>query len=101
MKFVVTVRGTLKHSDQQKNQQAHDETFTRLSAIGIPLGSIGHQTFLDPQNPRQFLAMDTWQSMEGLQQFMSHPANPGAAIAEIFEGQPEVTIWAESGWKSL
>lgn len=101
MKIVVTVRGTLKHSDQQKNQQAHDATFERLSAISVPLGAAGHQTFLNPQNPRQFLAIDMWQTMEGLQQFMGHPANPGAAIAELFESQPEITVWTESGWKSM
>lgn len=101
MKYIVTVRGTLKETDPKQARVAHDTTFERLSAIGKSLGSAGHQTFLDPQNPRKFLAIDSWESMEGLQQFMNHTANPGAAIAQLFEGQPEITVWGESGWKGF
>jgi hypothetical protein len=101
MKYLVTVRGTVKATDPKQAQADHDAIFERLGAIGKPLGSLGHQTFLDPQNPRQFLAIDTWGSMEGLQQFMTHAANPGAAIASMFEGQPEVTVWGETGWKGF
>jgi quinol monooxygenase YgiN len=101
MKYVVTVRGTLKSTDPKQARIDHDTTFERLGAIGKSLGSIGHQTFLDPQNPRQFLAIDTWPSMEALQQFMGHAINPGAAIAAMFEGQPDVTVWGESGWNGF
>lgn len=99
MKYIVTVRGTLKDANTEQAHMAHDTTLDRLSPIGRSLGSIGHQTFLDPQNPRQFLAIDTWPSMEALQQFLNHEVNPGAAIAQLFEGQPEITVWMESGWK--
>jgi hypothetical protein len=101
MKYIVTVRGRLKELDEKRAQVAHDTTFERLSAVGQSFGSLGHQTYLNPQDGREFLAIDTWESLEGLQKFMNDPANPGAAIAALFEDQPEITVWAASGWKSL
>jgi len=98
---VVTVRGILKAANQDEAQRGHDETVARLSKIGQSLGSTGHQAFLNPENPREFLAMDTWTNMEGLQQFMSDPANPGAAIADLFEGEPDINIWVDSGWSGF
>jgi hypothetical protein len=35
--------------------------------------------------------------MEGIQKLYSDP-NLAAEFATLFEGQPEVTIWADSGW---
>lgn len=101
MKYIVTVRGKLKDADEKQAKMAHDATFDKLSPIGRPLGSVGHRTYLNSKNRREFLAIDTWDSVEGLQKFLGDPANPGAAIAQLFDGQPEITIWAESGWKSL
>ena len=101
MKYIVTVRGILKDADEKQAHMAHDATVEKLSPIGVSLGSLGHQAYLNPQNRREFLAVDTWASIEGLQQFLNDPANPGAAIAQLFEGQPEITVWVESGWKSF
>jgi quinol monooxygenase YgiN len=98
MKYIVTVRGRLKPA---ADQAAHDATVDRLSPISRPLGALGHQAYLNPQDPREFLAIDTWQSMEGLQQFMAHPENPGAAIASLFENPPDITVWSESGWRAF
>jgi hypothetical protein len=100
MVYIVTVRGKLKEADEMQAQTAHDTTFGGLSQVGQSFGSIGHRTYLNPQNRQEFLAVDTWESLEGLQNFMSDPANPGAAIAALFESQPEITVWVESGWKS-
>jgi hypothetical protein len=102
MKYIVTVRGKLNTADIKAAQKAHDATVDRLSPIGRPLGSVGHMAFLNPQDPQQFLAVDTWESMEGIQKFMEDAANPGAAIAALFDGPPEVTVWAEAdGWRSF
>ncbi|HEV8339405.1 MAG TPA: hypothetical protein VGR25_07080 [bacterium] len=98
MRVIVTVRGTMKAKDEQEAQKAHDTTFNRLSPIGRSLGSVGHAAYLNPQNRRQFLAVDSWPNLESLQAFMSHPANPGAAIAGLFEGQPDIAVWVETGW---
>jgi hypothetical protein len=102
MKYIVTVRGKLKGASMDDAQHGHDSTVDRLSPVGKPLGSIGHQAYLNPQDPREFLAVDTWDSMEGIQKFMGDAANPGAAIAALFEGQPDITIWSEAeGWRAF
>ena len=35
--------------------------------------------------------------MEGIQKLYSDP-NLEAEFAKMFDGQPDVTIWADSGW---
>ncbi len=98
MKYIVTVRGRLK---ADSGQAAHDAIVDRLSPISLGLGALGHQAYLNAQDPREFFAVDTWASMDGIQKFMSDAANPGAAIGSLFEGQPEVTVWSESGWRAF
>ena len=99
MKYIVTVRGTLKATDEKQSQAVHDSTVDKVSPMGRSMGNIGHQAFLNPQNRREFIAIDTWDNMEGLQKLFSDP-NLGAEFARLFEGQPEVTVWAEAGWRS-
>ena len=98
MRVITTVRGIMKESDPQKAKEAHNAIFGRLQPVGRSLGSIGHQTYLNPQNPREFLAVDTWPDMESLQKFMSHSANPAAALGAMFDGQPDVTVWVQSDY---
>ena len=100
MKYVVIVRGQLKAASQQEAQRVHDAILEQLPAIGRPMGAIGHQAYLNPQNWKEFLAIDMWTSLEGLQQFMSDP-NVGAAFGDLFEGMPDVTVWGEAGWASF
>ncbi len=97
MKYVVTIRGILKDTDEEQAHMAHDATVQRVTQIGKPLGHIGHQTQLNMKNRREFLAIDTWDNWDGLQKFLSDPANPGE-IVQLFEGEPDITIWVTSGW---
>lgn len=92
------VRGTMKEADAEKAKDLHNSIVADLRPVGEALGSIGHQTFLNPENPGEFFAVDTWPDMESLQKFMGHPANPAGAIASMFEGQPDITVWVESGY---
>jgi hypothetical protein len=91
----------MKETDADKARDVHNSIFARLDPIGEALGGIGHQTFLNPENSREFLAVDTWPDMDSLQKFMGHPANPAAGIAEMFEGQPDITVWVESGYDGV
>ncbi|MGH2593238.1 MAG: hypothetical protein ACRDGG_06965 [Anaerolineae bacterium] len=100
MKYITVVRGKLKDSDEKQAQLAHDAAVDKLSPMSRPIGAIGHQAFLNPQNHKEFQAIDTWESLEGLQKFMSDP-NVAAEFAKLFDGMPEVTVWAESGWRSF
>ena len=100
MKYITVVRGRLKSADEKAAQMAHDATVDKLSPMGRPIGATGHQAFLNPQNHQEFLAVDTWDNLEGLQKFMSDPS-VGAEFAKLFDGQPDVTVWGESGWRSF
>lgn len=99
MKYITVVRGKLKGSPKEA-QTAHDATVEKLSAMTRPMGAIGHQPFLNPKNPMEFLAVDTWNNLDGLQKFLGDP-NVAAAFGQLFDGMPDVTVWAESGWASF
>ncbi len=96
MKYVVTVRGNLKGNTEQAHQ-AHDGIVSRISPTGRQMGNTSHQTFLNVQNNNEFLSLDTWDNLEAIQKLYSDP-NLMTEFAKMFEGQPQVTVWSESGW---
>jgi len=96
MKFIVTVRGTLKGSPEQISK-IHDEIVSKISPISRPMGSVGHQTYLNAQSGNEFMSIDTWDNMGGIQKLYSDP-NLATEFAKMFEGQPTVTVWSETGW---
>lgn len=98
MQYVVTVRGKLK-GDRAQAQAVHDATIAQISPQGREMGSTGHQTFLNPENEKDFLAVDFWNNMEGIQKLYSDP-NLATEFGKLFDAEPEVTIWANSGWES-
>ena len=95
MKFIVTVRGMLK--DPANAQMVHDATVTALSPMSRTMGSVSHQTFLNAQNPKEFFAVDVWDNMEGIQKLYSDP-NLAVEFGKLFEGQPDVSVWGNTGW---
>ncbi len=99
MNYITVVRGKLKDSPADA-KKAHDATVEKLSAMTRPMGAIGHRPHLNPQNPAEFLAIDTWNNLEGLQKFMSNP-DVAAAFGQLFDGQPDISIWSESDWASF
>ncbi len=96
MNYIVTVRGNLKGSAEQAHQ-AHDGILSRISATSKQMGNIHHQTYLNVQNNNEFMAMDTWNNLEAIQKLYSDPSL-ASEFAKLFEGQPQVTIWSESGY---
>ena len=97
MKYVVTVRGSLK-GDRDQAQAVHDATIAQVSPEGRKLGSTAHQTFLNPENEKEFLAVDIWNNLEGIQKLYSDP-NLAEEFGKLFEGEPEIVVWANSGWE--
>jgi len=97
MNYITVVRGKLKDSDGKAAQAKHDATVEKLSAATRPMGAVSHKAHLNPKNPQEFLAIDTWNNLEGLQKFMSDPA-VAAEFGKLFDGMPDVTVWVESGW---
>lgn len=99
MNYITVVRGRLKGSPAEA-QMAHDGTVEQLSAMTRPMGAIHHKAHLNPKDPGEFLAIDTWNNIEGLQKFMGDP-QVAAAFGALFEGMPDISIWAESDWASF
>ena len=99
MNYITVVRGKLKGTPQEA-QMAHDGTVDKLSAMTRPMGAIGHKPHLNPQDPTEFLAIDTWDNLEGLQKFMGDP-QVAAAFGALFDGMPDISIWKESDWASF
>lgn len=97
MKFITVVRGRLKDADGGAAQAAHDAIVAKLMPVSQPLGATGHRVYLNAQDRRQFLAIDGWESLEGLQKFMSDP-NTAATMGQMFDGPPEVAVYAAAGW---
>ncbi len=98
MRYVVTVRGMLK-GDVKEAQKNHDATIAKLSPLSKSMGNLSHHTHLNPQNGREFFSVDVWDNLEGIQKLYSDP-NLAVEFGKLFEGQPEVTIWADSGWQA-
>jgi quinol monooxygenase YgiN len=96
MKYIVTVRGNLKGNSEQAHQ-AHDAIVSKISPMAKQMGNIGHQPCLNVQNSNEFFSIDVWNNLEAIQKLYSDP-NLMTEFATMFEGQPQVTVWAESGW---
>lgn len=61
------------------------------------MGNTSHQTYLNVENINIFFAVDVWDNLESIQQLYSDP-NLATEFAKMFEGQPQVTIWADANW---
>ncbi len=100
MAYITTVRARLRDADPAAAMKAHNAIVDRLRPRGEPLGGVGHTTFANAEDPREFLAIDRWDSVEGLQRFMSDPSVQ-AEIGSLFDGPPQVTVWGErDGWRA-
>jgi len=94
----VVIRARLRGSVESA-QALHDQVTGATREMARAAGDISHRTFLNPADPMDFLGIDEWQSVEAVQAFASSPQ-----IVEffggLFDGQPEVTVWASSGWNA-
>ncbi|HSB89391.1 MAG TPA: hypothetical protein VLD63_05125 [Anaerolineales bacterium] len=98
MNYIVVVRGRLKAA-QAEARKVHDATVGKISPQSRQMGSTGHHAYLNPQDAKDFLAVDSWNNIEAIQKLYSDPAL-AAEFGKLFEGQPDVSIWAESDWMS-
>ena len=98
MPFFTTVRGRLNRTDPNAAMELHNAIVADLRQVNEPLGGVGHRVFTNVQDPMEFLALDTWESIEGLQQAFGNPETQ-ARIGSMFDGAPQVTIWTpREGW---
>lgn len=92
----VTIRGRLR-DDPASIREIHDQVTGATKDMAVQAGDISHHVYLNPQDDRDFLGIDEWQSAEALQTFSANPQIQ-EFFGQMFEGQPEVTVWEGSGW---
>lgn len=98
MAIAAVVRAKLKGNDPKASQKIHDGVVGATQAMAQAAGNISHKVYLNTQNPRELLGIDIWNSAEAFQKFASDPKIQ-EFFGQLFEGQPEVTVWVDSGWK--
>ena len=96
MAVTITVRARLKDTPENI-QKIHDEVTGATKEMARQAGDLTHVVYLNPMDRRDFLGIDTWQSAEQAQAFAGSPQIQ-EFFGNMFEGQPEVTIWVDSGW---
>ena len=92
----VTIRARLK-GDPATAQQLHDQVTGATREMAIAAGDISHRVFLNPMDPLDFLGIDEWKSAEAVGAFASSPQIQ-EFFGQLFDGQPDVTVWVSSGW---
>lgn len=101
MPYITTVRARLREADPAAAKEQHNTIVASLRPRGEPLGATTHMVFANAQDPREFLAVDGWSNIEGLQAFMGDPSVQ-AEIGGMFEGPPDVTVWStREGWSEF
>lgn len=96
MAVTITIRARLK-AEPSSIQKIHDEVTSATKDMARQAGDLTHVVYLNPQDRREFLGIDTWQSAEQAQAFAGSPQIQ-EFFARMFDGEPEVVVWAESGW---
>jgi hypothetical protein len=84
MKYVVVVRGRLKGSKAEA-QAVHDATVGKISPQSRQMGSTGHQAYLNTQDPKDFLAVDSWDKSKPSRSTATRRCRARQAV----DGQPE------------
>ena len=93
---LVTIRGKLR-DDPEAIRQIHDGVTAATKEMARQAGDISHRVYLNPQDDRDFLGIDEWESAEAVQAFSANPQIQ-EFFGQMFEGAPEVTIYEGSGW---
>jgi len=93
---LVTIEGRLR-DDPEAIKQIHDSVTAATKDMAMQAGDVSHRVYLNPQDGRDFLGIDEWQSAEAVQAFSANPQIQ-EFFGQMFEGIPEVTIYEGAGW---
>jgi quinol monooxygenase YgiN len=96
MRYTVTVRARLRGTPAEA-KKLHDDTTRATKDMAKQAGDLTHTIYLDPQDPKAFLGIDTWSTLEGLQKFAASPQIQ-EFFGKLFDGAPEVKVWVDSDW---
>ena len=92
----VVIRARLR-GDPAAARRLHDEVTTATRQQAQAAGDISHHVFLDPRDPSAFLGIDVWSSAEAVGAFAGSP-QIREFFSQLFDGDPDVTVWVPSGW---
>ena len=98
MAVLVTIRGRLV-PEPTAIQAIHDAVTAATKAMAVQAGDISHRVYLNPQDGKDFLGIDEWESAQAVQAFAANPQIQ-EFFSQMFEGAPEVTIWRDLGWNA-
>jgi quinol monooxygenase YgiN len=96
MPVTVIIRARLR-DDPAAARQLHDQVTAATKEMALAAGDLSHRVFLNPADPGAFLGIDEWRSAEAVQAFASSPQIT-EFFAQLFDGPPDVSVWASSGW---
>ena len=96
MAVMVTIRGRLR-DDPSAIQKIHDPVTMATKEMALQAGDISHRVYLNPQDGRDFLGIDEWESAEAVQAFSANPQIQ-EFFSQMFEGAPDVTVWQAAAW---
>jgi len=91
----VVVRARLR--DPSTAQQLHDQVTGATRELAQGAGDLTHHVYLNPADPSAFLGIDTWRSAEAAMAFAGDP-RIADFFGQLFDGQPEISVWVPSGW---
>ena len=92
----VIIRARLR-GDPAAARKLHDQVTAATKDMALAAGDLSHRVFLDPADPGAFLGIDEWRSAEAVQAFASSP-QIADFFGQLFDGSPDVSVWASSGW---
>jgi quinol monooxygenase YgiN len=98
MAVLVSIRARLR-DDPEAIRKIHDEVTGATKDMAMEAGDLSHRIYLNPQDPRDFLGIDEWQSAEAVMTFSANPQIQ-EFFGNMFEGEPEVKVWEDSGWNA-
>ena len=96
MAVTITIRARLKGSPEAI-QKIHDQVTGATKDMARQAGDLTHAVYLNAEDSRDFLGIDTWQSAEQAAAFAGSPQIQ-EFFGQMFEGAPEVRVWTDSGW---
>lgn len=96
MAVAVMVRARLRGTPAEA-KKLHDEVTGATKAMAKQAGDLAHKIYLDPRDPKAFLGIDTWSSIERFQQLASSQQIRDF-FGKRFEGEPEVHVRVDSDW---
>jgi hypothetical protein len=95
--YITTVRGRLADADQAAAQERHNGIVGRLRGKLEPMGGTGHSIFANQADPGEFLAIDRWESLDGMVGLQDPAVQQ--EMGSLFAAPPEITVWkVRDGW---